>query len=116
MLMERKMKGQLIDADAYLSRIGAERPAELTPVTLSKLVRSHLETVPFEVLELTEAKTQPSLEAEGLFEKIVKQRRGGYCFELNKLFYLLLKELGFTCYCVGVRCILGRPDFRSHFR
>ena len=51
--MERKMKGQLIDADAYLSRIGAERPAELTPVTLSKLVRSHLETVPFEVLELT---------------------------------------------------------------
>lgn len=108
--MERKMKGQLIDADAYLSRIGAERPAELTPVTLSKLVRSHLETVPFEVLELTEAKTQPSLEAEGLFEKIVKQRRGGYCFELNKLFYLLLKELGFTCYCVGVRCILGRPE------
>lgn len=99
-----------IDVDAYLARIGAERPTERTPESLSRLVRAHLTQVPFEVLELTEAKTQPSLEPEGLFEKIVVQRRGGYCFELNKIFYLLLQELGFSCYCVGVRCIMGRPE------
>ena len=99
-----------IDVDAYLARIGAERPTERTPESLSRLVRAHLTQVPFEVLELTEAKTQPSLEPEGLFEKIVVRHRGGYCFELNKIFYLLLQELGFSCYCVGVRCIMGRPE------
>lgn len=99
-----------LDVDGYLSRIGAERPSELTAGSLQKLVRAHLERVPFEVLELTEEKTQPSLEPEGLYEKIVVRNRGGYCFELNKLFYLLLRELGFSCYCVGVRCILGRPE------
>ncbi len=99
-----------LDVDGYLSRIGAERPSELTADSLQKLVRAHLERVPFEVLELTEEKTQPSLEPEGLYEKIVVRNRGGYCFELNKLFYLLLRELGFSCHSVGVRCIIGRPE------
>ena len=83
------------DVDRYLSRIGVERPTELTSASLRRLVRAHLERVPFEVLELTEEKTQPSLEPEGLFEKIVIRKRCGYCLEQNKLFYLLLKELGF---------------------
>ena len=98
-----------LDVDAYLRRIGAERPKTLTPQSLSGLVRAHLEQVPFESLELTEAHTEPSLTPEGLFEKIVCNRRGGYCFELNKLFYLLLQELGFDCRSVAVRCIIGRP-------
>ena len=108
--MGKNMNERTFDADRYLSRFGAERPSELTPSSLQKLVRAHLEQVPFEVLELTEEKTQPSMEPEGLYEKIVVNKRGGYCFELNKLFYLLLKELGFSCYCVGVRCIIGRPE------
>ena len=103
------------DVGRYLSRIGAERPAELTAASLQKLVRAHLEQVPFEVLELTEEKTQPSMEPQGLYEKIVVRKRGGYCFELNKLFYLLLRELGYTCYCVGVRCIIGRPEEEGHY-
>lgn len=97
---------------AYLTRIGAEYPRELTPEALMKLTRAHLETVPFEVLQMTEAHTEPSLEPDGLFDKIVTHRRGGYCFELNKAFYLLLKELGFDCYPVGVRVLMGRPEPR----
>ncbi len=98
------------DVDRYLSRIGAKQPVEISSASLRQLVRAHLEQVPFEVLELTEEGTQPSLEAQGLYEKVVIRNRGGYCFELNKLFYLLLKALGFSCYCVGVRCIMGRPE------
>ena len=94
----------------YLGRIGASRPEELSASSLSALTRAHLEHVPFEVLEMTEAHTEPSLEPEALFEKIVDHRRGGYCFELNKLFYLLLTELGFSCRSVGVRVLLGRPE------
>ena len=35
------------DVDRYLSRIGAQRPGELTSASLQKLVRAHLEQVPF---------------------------------------------------------------------
>ena len=98
--------------DQYLKRIGAERPNDLSPQSLAALTRAHLERVPFEVLEMTEAHTEPSLEPEALFEKIVSNHRGGYCFELNKLFYLLLEALGFSCYPVGVRVLMGRPEPR----
>lgn len=99
--------------DQYLHRIGAKRPDALSPQSLMELTRAHLEQVPFEVLELSEAHTEPSLEPEDLFEKVVVNRRGGYCFELNKLFYLLLQALGFECCPVGVRVLMGRPEPRA---
>lgn len=99
--------------DQYLARIGAQRPDTFTPQSLMALTRAHLENVPFEVLEMSEAHSEPSLEPEALFEKIVINRRGGYCFELNKLFYLLLQALGFDCYPVGVRVLMGRPEPRA---
>lgn len=102
-----------LQVNQYLNRIGVVRPNELSPQSLLALTRAHLENVPFEVLEMTEAHTEPSLEEGALFEKIVVHKRGGYCFELNKLFYLLLKELGFSCYPVGVRVLMGRPEPRA---
>ena len=102
-----------VQVDQYLKRIGAERPHGLSSQSLAALTRAHLERVPFEVLEMTEAHTEPSLEPEALFEKIVSNHRGGYCFELNKLFYLLLEALGFSCYPVGVRVLMGRPEPRA---
>ena len=35
------------------------------------------------------------LDDEALFEKIVRRRRGGFCYELNGLFAALLRGLGF---------------------
>lgn len=102
-----------LQIDQYLARIGAERPRELSPQSLMELTRAHLEQVPFEVLQMTEGHTEPSLEPEALFGKIVGSRRGGYCFELNKLFFLLLQALGFDCYPVGVRVLMGRPEPRA---
>lgn len=102
-----------LQINQYLERIGASVPEELSPSSLMALTRAHLEHVPFEVLEMTEAHREPSLEPEVLFEKIVSNRRGGYCFELNKLFYLLLKALGFSCHSVGVRVLMGRPEPRA---
>lgn len=102
-----------LQINQYLERIGASVPEELSPSSLMALTRAHLEHVPFEVLEMTEAHREPSLEPEALFEKIVSNRRGGYCFELNKLFYLLLKALGFSCHSVGVRVLMGRPEPRA---
>jgi N-hydroxyarylamine O-acetyltransferase len=78
---------------AYLDRIGATRPRVLDEAALGGLHRAHLLTVPFENLSIHLA--EPISLAEGdLAEKIVARRRGGFCYELNGTFALLLEALG----------------------
>ena len=78
---------------AYLDRIGATRPRVLDEAALGGLHRAHLLTVPFENLSIHLA--EPISLAEGdLADKIVTRRRGGFCYELNGTFALLLEALG----------------------
>jgi N-hydroxyarylamine O-acetyltransferase len=79
---------------AYLSRIGARRPAAPTAAALRDLQRRHLETVPFENLSIHLGEPI-TLTEDALVEKIVHQGRGGFCYELNGLFAALLDALGF---------------------
>lgn len=90
-------------AEAYLKRICFEGPVKRDAETLDRLLRAHLEQVPFENLDVFEQGKVPSLEEEELFDKIVRKRRGGYCFELNTLLLLLLEALGFSVYPIAVR-------------
>ncbi len=78
----------MMDRSAYLARIGYE--GALTPAieTLRGLHRAHVMTVPFENLDIHLGRPI-SLDPADLFRKIVVDRRGGYCFELNGLFALL---------------------------
>ena len=101
-----------MDADKYLSRIGMSRPSAPAAEALRALTRAHLERVPFENLEIVLERRCPSLEPEDLFRKVVEKGRGGYCFELNKLFYLLLRELGYDCYCAAARILYRRTEPR----
>lgn len=101
-----------MNVDTYLARIRAPRPSAPTAEALRALTRTHLEQVPFENLEIFREGRCPSLEPEDLFRKVVEQGQGGYCFELNKLFYLLLRELGFDCYCAAARILYRRTDPR----
>jgi len=98
------------DVAAYLQRIGFDGNAEPTAECLKKLVQCHLFTVPFENLDIFHGHTEPSLETAALFEKIVTNRRGGYCFELNGLFCKLLEAVGFTCFCSMAR-ITFKKDY-----
>jgi N-hydroxyarylamine O-acetyltransferase len=78
---------------AYLDRIGAERPAVLDADALAALHRAHQLAVPFENLSIHLA--EPISLGEGdLLAKIVTRRRGGFCYELNGAFALLLEALG----------------------
>lgn len=97
---------------AYLDRIGCPKPEKPDVESLRRLTRCHLVEVPFENLEVTEEGHEPSLEADNLYRKVVENRRGGYCFELNKLYYLLLQALGYRCTPVPVRVLMGRPEPR----
>ncbi|WP_405951346.1 arylamine N-acetyltransferase [Streptomyces prunicolor] len=79
--------------DAYLERIGAKRPERVDADTLRHLHERHVLSVPFENLFFLLGEPIPySLDA---VKKIVHERRGGGCFELNSAFAMLLEALGF---------------------
>lgn len=83
-----------VRVDAYLERIGATRPARADAAALRELQLRHLMTVPFENLSIHLGQ-DIVLEEEKLVDKIVTDRRGGFCYELNGAFAVLLRELGF---------------------
>jgi N-hydroxyarylamine O-acetyltransferase len=87
---------------AYLERIGAERPRLLDETALAGLHRAHLMTVPFENLSIHLGEAI-SLAEDDLMSKIVTRRRGGFCYELNGAFALLLEALGADVVRVAAR-------------
>ncbi|MFG3303878.1 arylamine N-acetyltransferase [Streptomyces wuyuanensis] len=80
--------------DAYLRRIGVERPAGADSETLRELQQRHLRSVPFENLSIHLGENLV-LEDKPLLDKVVGARRGGFCYELNGAFAALLRSLGF---------------------
>ena len=97
-----------MDVNAYLERIGMERPAVLDRDALDALTKAHQCQVPFEDLECNYLKNRVFLDPDRLFDKIVNRKRGGYCFELNGIFKNFLVELGFDAFCVF--CRVGSMD------
>ena len=97
-----------MDIQVYFDRIGYTGTRDLTVENLTLLIRQHLETVPFENLDCYPNGHPLSNAPERLYEKIVLNRRGGICFELNGLLFQLLKALGYDCHSVAVR--IPRPD------
>lgn len=83
-----------MDVEAYLERIEYRGLLDPSAETLKQLQVAHLLTVPFENLSI-HAGEPIILDDEALFHKIVVQRRGGFCYELNGLFAALLRALGF---------------------
>ena len=94
----------------YLKRIGYTGEITHTPQCLDELILAHLAAIPFENLDACEDHRIPSLDVEDLFEKIIRHKRGGWCFELNKLFFELLKGCGFQVMPVAVRITWMREE------
>jgi N-hydroxyarylamine O-acetyltransferase len=78
---------------AYLDRIGVARPAVADAAALRALHRAHQVAVPFENLSIHLGEPISLAEAD-LVDKIIRRRRGGFCYELNGAFALLLEALG----------------------
>lgn len=83
-----------MDLAAYLERIGCPGPHGPDLETLRKLHVAHMRSVPFENLDILLGRAV-ALSPAALFDKIVRRRRGGFCYELNGLFAWLLREIGF---------------------
>lgn len=101
----------MVDRDAYLARIGYEGALTPSIETLRGLHRAHVMTVPFENLDIHLGRAI-SLDPADLFRKIVVDRRGGYCFELNGLFALLLEDVGFAVTRLAARVSSGAEGVR----
>lgn len=91
-----------MDTLLYLSRIGYSEPIKPDAQTLRGLHRAHMFAVPFENLDIGRGRSIRLTEA-ALWEKIVVQKRGGFCYELNGLFARLLKQLGFDVTYLNAR-------------
>jgi N-hydroxyarylamine O-acetyltransferase len=87
----------------YLRRLRLEH-SELKPdsESLKLLQRQHLLTIPYENLDI-HWKRPIVLDTDRFYEKIVGQKRGGFCYELNGLYYELLKDIGFQCRMISAR-------------
>ena len=99
---------------AYLQRIHYQGDLAPSAETLRLLQVAHLRTVPFENLSIHSGEPIV-LDDEALFDKIVRRRRGGFCYELNGLFAALLRALGFDVAMLSAQVanaegIFG-PDF-----
>jgi N-hydroxyarylamine O-acetyltransferase len=97
--------------DDYLARVnlGAAGPPDLE--TLRRLHAAHVAAIPFENLDVLLGRGI-SLDLEALRDKLIAQRRGGYCFEQNTLFLAVLRELGFTAVPMEARVRVGSPLVR----
>ncbi len=93
--MNTTLAPKTLDLTAYLKRIGFPDEPRPTHDCLKRLHRLHEETIPFENLDVLLDRSI-STELDAIFEKLVQQKRGGYCFEQNTLFAAVLHEIGFT--------------------
>lgn len=79
---------------AYLQRIGYEDGPKPDYATLEALHRAHLLEITYENLDIHLGGTL-TLDIDAIFQKIVVNKRGGWCFEMNGLFAWALREIGF---------------------
>jgi N-hydroxyarylamine O-acetyltransferase len=92
----------LTDVRAYLHRIGYDGALAPTVRTLRGLHHRHVLSVPFENLDIGRGK-EIVLDVERFVAKIVRERRGGFCYELNGAFAALLDSLGFRVTLLSAR-------------
>jgi N-hydroxyarylamine O-acetyltransferase len=100
----------------YLKRVGFDGTPRADLATLRALQRAHVHTVPFENIDV-QLRRPVSLNKEEIYEKIVRRRRGGWCYELNGLMGWALREIGFDVMRVSagvMRDSLGDQQLGNH--
>lgn len=85
--------GQL-DLAAYLERVSHPGAVAPTGAVLHSLHRAHVAAIPFENVDVVLGRS-PAVDLDGVQAKLVRDRRGGYCYEHATLFAAVLEEAGF---------------------
>lgn len=106
---ESNLLSEAMNTKHYLCRLQFSGSTEPTLPLLQTLQKQHLLNIPFENWHIHDG-IPITLDSQSLFAKIVEQQRGGFCYELNGLFYELLKELGFAARLVSARVYAASTD------
>ncbi|MBJ6122321.1 arylamine N-acetyltransferase family protein [Sphingomonas mollis] len=99
----------MFDLNSYLTRIDMPARPTLDAAGLGRLQRAHRLAIPFENLDVILGRGI-AIDSDSVFAKLVTDRRGGYCFEHNRLFGDALGELGFDHRPLLARVWLGGGD------
>ena len=91
---------------AYLNRLHYNKEITLTREVLDELIYAHQCSIPFENLDVYDFQKEISLTEEALYDKFIVQRRGGYCFETNGFFCVMLRSMGFDARPCLCSCLL----------
>ncbi len=103
-----------MDVRTYLDRIGYSGPAEPTLEVLRSLHRQHMFSIPFENLDIP-LKREIRLDLERIYDKMVRARRGGFCYEHNGLFCWVLRAIGFDVDMLSGRVARGDGGYGAEF-
>lgn len=97
----------------YFQRIGYEGKPETNLDTIRALHHLHPQAIPFENIDPF-LETPVSLKMPAIFNKLVKQGRGGFCFEQNLLFGAVLSSIGFEVKGLSARVFweIGEGEVR----
>lgn len=103
-----------MDKQKYLNRIHYSGSLAPTLEVLKNLQLAHLYHVPFENLDI-HSRTPIVLSLDKIYEKIVVNHRGGFCYELNGLFYELLRSIGFDAKMVSAQVFMSNGDYSPEY-
>jgi N-hydroxyarylamine O-acetyltransferase len=98
-----------VDIDAYFERIGFAGSIAPTLETLQQLHALHPASIPFENLDSLLG-TPVRLELANLQQKMLFEKRGGYCLEHNLLFKEVLEDLDFSVKALAGTVLWGMPE------
>jgi N-hydroxyarylamine O-acetyltransferase len=86
----------------YLKRLNYSDPIGTDIETLRGLQIAHMKNIPFENLDISLGRNI-ELTDNALWDKLIRHKRGGFCYELNGLFAWLLKQIGFQVTYLNAR-------------
>ena len=93
---------ETMELKPYLNKIGIETSKKPTLEFLIELQLKHLQTIPFEDLDIPN-RARIILDLSRIYNKIIPTKRGGFCYELNSLFHWLLTTLGYKVDMLSAR-------------
>ena len=95
----------------YFQRLKLDRDIEKLTLDwelLKTLQYAHVTNIPYENIDILR-NIPLNLDNDALFEKMIVNERGGYCFEINSLFNWLLNEIGFKTTNYMARYLRNEP-------
>ena len=103
-----------MDIRPYLNRINFTDSPQVNKRVLYDLQKKHLLNIPFENLDIHYGR-KINLSIAHIYKKIIIDKRGGFCYELNGLFHQLLKEIGFNAKLISARVHVKNEEYSPEY-